>query len=55
VRQQEVGEGVDDLGDVVVEALADARREEGEALHEALDVRVAAALGEHPRHAKHAG
>jgi hypothetical protein len=42
VRQEQVGEGVDDLGDVVVEALADARREEGEALEEALDVRVAA-------------
>mgnify|MGYP000729926686 CR=1 FL=1 len=34
----------------ITEALPDARREEGEALHQSLDVGVAAALGQHPGH-----
>jgi hypothetical protein len=47
--EEERRDGVDDLGELVVELLADLAGEEREALEEALDVGVAAALGEQRR------
>jgi hypothetical protein len=49
VREQQRGDRVDDLGQLVVELLPDFPGEERDALEQALDVRIAPALGEERR------